>query len=506
MSDVRQTTRQTPSSGGIHPAPEGVSAFAQREGWRVDPAHPLSGSESVAPPLGPAGSEYDVIQEPYVAPTSAAPLRTDLPLGDPLLQARQIAEHLQHRYADLERREQRLNVQLADLDQERRSIRMWATECEAVLHERDAELLQRDTFVSEREAACLELEHEMQARKASMLEQEHDLQNIQARWREEWELERQGLKQELDQQSLQLQNEQAHFRLVKEGQLAEIQQERSLLLNRIRFQEEHLQKLRREFEVAQAAFHAERQRTQAMFLETDTQLELRRDQLIRYRLQLEERDAALQRQQVLIGKSRRAEVDGLFQERQRLEEDQRDWQMVRGRQQAELERKNEVLQLNAENLDARQSRLEQLRLELEETNRKTMEMRLAVEEACAQLAQAVGPDLARQRIEASQYALSDHYRQARETLVKHRQELEQFHRSVLQQRDEFRSEQQTLAEWIAKRDEELAVRESQFREEQAVILAREESWQNTRDLWLHEKLEAEAVIRDLLQRLETPPS
>ena len=505
MSDVRQTTRQTPSSAGNPPAPEGVSAFAQREGWRVDPPHPLAGSETVVPPQGTAGAEFDVIQEPYAAPVSAGPLRTDLPLGDPLLQARQIAEHLQFRYADLERREQRLNVQLADLDQERRSIRMWATECEAVLQERDAELLQREDSFAEREAACLELEHEMQARKASLLEQEHDLQTIQTRWREEWELERQGLKQEFDQQNLQLQNEQAHFRLVKEGQLADIQQERSLLQNRIRFQEEHLQKLRREFESAQVAFHAERQRTQAEFLATDTQLELRRNQLQRYRLQLEERDAALQRQQVLIGKARRAEVDDLTRERQRLEADQRDWQMVRGRQHAELERKNEILQLNAENLDARQSRLEQLRLEMEETNRKTMEMRLAVEEACAQLAQAVGPDLARQRIEASQYALSDHYRQARETLVRHRQELEQFHRSVLQQRDEFRAEQQTLAEWIAKRDDELSVRESQFREEQAAILAREESWQKTRDLWLHEKLEAEAVIRDLLERLETPP-
>src|SRR3954466_6096915 len=116
MSDVRQTTRQTPSGAGKALAPEGVSAFAQREGWRVDPAHFVGGAEVVAPPLGSASSEFDVIQEPYVAPLPAAPLRTDLPLGDPLLQARQIAEHLQHRYADLERREQRLNTQLADLD------------------------------------------------------------------------------------------------------------------------------------------------------------------------------------------------------------------------------------------------------------------------------------------------------------------------------------------------------------------------------------------------------
>lgn len=502
MSDVRQTTRHTSTPAeGIH-ASEGVGAFAHRDGLRVDAPHILGGMDAVTPPSGPLGSEFDVIQEPFQAPVSPAALRTDLPLADPLSQARQIAEYLHERYSDLHRREQRLNSQLADLDQERRSLRMWVSECEAAIQERDAEVQQRDAACVAREATCLELEHELQARKAALLEQEHDLQHIQARWREEWEQERQGLKRELDQQWLQLQNDQAHFQLVKEGQLADIQQERSLLMNRIRFQEDHLQKLRREFETAQAAFHAERQRTQSEFNTTATQQALRQTQLNRYRELLAEREESLARQHTLIGKSRRAEMEGLNQDRQRLEADQRDWQMVRDRQQQELERKSKVLQLNAENLEARQSRLEQLRLEVEETNRKTIEMRLAVEEACAQLAQAVGPDLARQRIEASQQALSDHYRHAHETLVRHRQELEQFHRSLLQQRDEFRSEEQTLSEWIAKRDEELQVREWEFREAQAAVLEREQNWRKTRENWLREKLEAEAVIRDLLQRLE----
>ena len=503
MSDVRQTARHAPSPAEGNHASEGVGTFAHRDGLRVDPPHMLGGTDSVSPPAGALGSEFDVIQEPFQAPVSPAALRTDLPLADPLSQARQIAEYLQHRYADLHRREQRLNTQLADLDQERRSLRMWVAECEATIQDRDAEVQQRDAACAVRESTCLELEHELQARKAALLEQEHDLQHIQSRWREEWEQERQGLKHEIDQQWLQLQNDQAHFQLVKEGQLADIQQERSLLMNRIRFQEDHLHKLRREFETAQAAFHADRQRTKSEFTATETQQALRQTQLNRYRELLAEREESLARQQTLIGKSRRAELEGLTQDRQRFEADQRDWQMLRDRQQKELERKSNILQLNAENLEARQARLEQLRLEVEETNRKTIEMRLAVEEACAQLAQAVGPDLARQRIEASQQALSEHYHHAHETLVRHRQELEQFHRSLLQQRDEFRSEEQTLSEWFAKRDEELQIREWEFREAQAIVVDREQNWQKTRENWLHEKLEAEAVIRDLLQRLES---
>lgn len=502
MSDVRQTTRTTPSSAGMHSAPEGAGSFAPRDGLRFDPPHELGGTDAVSPPIDPAAPEYDVIQEPFVAPSSAGTLRTDDLLGDPLLQARQIAEHLQQRYADLNRREQRLNSQLADFDQERRTIRMWVSECEATLQHRDAELAERHTACDAREANCLALEHEMQARKAELLQQESDLQHIQERWRDEWELERQTLKQDLDQGRLQLENDRAHFELVKEGQLADIQQERSLLLNRIRFQEEHLQKLRREFEASQAAFHHERQRTQTVFAETEAQLQRRRMQLDRHRDILAEREAAVDRRQVLLGKSRRAELEALALDRQRLESDQHDWETVRDGQHAELERKNEILQLNAENLEARQARLDQLRIELEESNCRTLEMRLAVEEACAQLAQAVGPEVARQRIESAQLALSQHYRHARETLVRHRQELEEFQRGVLQQRDQFHTEQQTLTEWIAQRDEELQFRTENLKAEQAVTQAREEAWQQTRERWLQEKLEAEAVIQDLLRRLE----
>lgn len=502
MSDVRQTNRIMPLSAGSAPAPEGGAAFTHREGWRVDPPHALGGSDIVEPPVDPQVTEYDVIQEPYAAPLPASDLRTDHLLGDPLLQARQIAEHLQSRYADMQRRELRLNAQLSELDHERRSLRMWLAECEAVQHDRDAEIERRDGVCAAREAAVLQLEHEMQGRKAQLLEQERDLEHIQTRWREAWEQERQGLKHELDQQRLQLQNEQAHFELVKEGQLADIQQERSLLQNRSRFQEDHLQKLRRELESAQAAFHHEQQRTKSALTETETRLEQRHVQLNRFRDLLSEREAAVQRYQVLVSKTRRAELEDLDRDRQRWESEQRDWQMVQARQQTELERRNSILQLNAENLEGRQTRLEQLRLELEETNRKTMEMRVAVEEACAQLAQAVGPELARQRIEASQYALSEHYRHARETLVRHRHELEQFQSSVLQQRDQFRSEQQTLTEWVTRRDEALQQREYQAREEQAAVLSRDQAWQQTRDHWLLEKLEAEAVIRDLLKRLE----
>jgi hypothetical protein len=74
---------------------------------------------------------------------------------------------------------------------------------------------------------------------------------------------------------------------------------------------------------------------------------------------------------------------------------------------------------------------------------------------------------------------------------------------IAKQRDDVRSEQQALAEWISKRDEELRLREANVRQEQAAATSREQAWQNTREGWMLEKLEAEAIIRDLLKRLES---
>lgn len=520
MSDLRSFEDSTAATADAIDAPVATDGSEGRDGLRVDPPHhfgvdPSAATSGTLPPpperhqsrysaeqFDESNADYDVVHEPASDSLGSKGSASRFPYGDPLLQARQIAEHLQKRYSELEHRERRLATQLTLLDQERRSVRMWVSECEAVLLERDVELVDREQSAEKREATCLNLEHELQSRKAELLVREKEMDEIQARWRAEWERERAELQKELDLKRIDLQNEQVHFAQTKETQLAEIQQERGLLLNRIRFQEEHLQKLRHDFEGIQNAFHSEKQRIQSHLSEMELQHSRRQAQMTRFRQILEERDVAIQRQHVLLAKARKAGVDSLMHDHQRIVAEGKDWQLVRNKQQQDMVKQHEMLRLNAENLEGRQQRLEKLRLELEETNRRTLEMRLVVEEACAQLAQAVGPESAKQRIEAAQFALSDHYRYAREQISGQRQELEQFMAAIAKQRDELRSEQQTLAEWVSKRDEELRLREANVRQEQAAATAREQAWQNTREHWMLEKLEAEAIIRDLLKRLE----
>jgi hypothetical protein len=264
-----------------------------------------------------------------------------------------------------------------------------------------------------------------------------------------------------------------------------------------------LTKVRHEFEITQNSFLQEKQTLRMRLEETALQCGLRMTQLQKFRHLLDEREQSLQREQETLDQARRGFQETQNRERLREQTALSSWEREREVDRAELRRQQDMLALHAENLEARRLRLDRLRSELEETHRKTLEMRLSVEEACAQFSQAAGPEAARLRIEEARRALSEHYRQAREALIQQRHELEQVQALFEQQRDAFRDERQTLTEWMAQRDEELRQREAKFREEREVFESREQAWWATRDVWQQEKQQAEAVIRDLLQQLET---
>ena len=144
-----------------------------------------------------------------------------------------------------------------------------------------------------------------------------------------------------------------------------------------------------------------------------------------------------------------------------------------------------------------------LRAELEETNRQTLELRLAVEEACAQLTQTAGAEATKRRIDEARAILAEYYRHTRESLMQQRQELDQAQARVHQQRDEFRSEREMLVDWVQRQEEQLAGREAELRRERETIEAREATWRAAAERWTNERLEAESAIRDLLRQLDS---
>jgi len=209
----------------------------------------------------------------------------------------------------------------------------------------------------------------------------------------------------------------------------------------------------------------------------------------------------MEREQDLRSRSRRTTESELERDRGRLRAERDSWTQERLSQRAELRRQQEALALHAENLEARKVRLDHLRNELEETHRSTLEMRMAVEEAWAQLCQTAGADVARKRVEEARRAFAEFCRQLHQTVAAQRSEFLDARKAFDRQRDEFVSERQTLTTWMAERDDSLRLWEQQLRQEGDRLELRDAAWRAARDRWNQEKIGAEIIIRDLLQQL-----
>ena len=474
------------------PVPVDGRAVAAQPATDAKPAAPIAS--------GDAPAEAASASEPAL-PEPAASSRSAVGYDNMIIQAGQIAEHLREQSAELDRREFRLHEQLVLLDQERRDVRMWVANCDAQADEREASLAAREQECAERTQSCLALEQELQELHQTLLRERHALATDQERLQDAREDQARELEAARAQLARERTQQEADLETDRERLQVEFRQERILFENRFRFQQEHLQKSRQEFEIAQAEFRTEQQVAWTRLDETQSQIRLRSSQLKRLRELCQAREDSVERERTLLFKSRRAQEDGLRIDREHLQSEQAAWEQERETQRADLRRQQDMLALHAENLETRRSRLDRLRAEMEETNRGTLELRLAVEEAFAQLAQAAGGDVARHRVDEARRILAEHYRYTLDALTQQRQDLEQIQMRVQQQRDELKAERQALATWAAEREDLMRQREQNLSEERAAWSQQQTSRDAAREHWTHERLEAESIIRDLLQQL-----
>ena len=422
------------------------------------------------------------------------------------LETGQIAAHLRQQYADIDRREQRLHAQLAQADQERREQRMWIAELESGLEEREIALAKQETALVQQADACLQRETELKELHEALLREQHSLN-----------LERDQFIQDREEQTLALESlqtrqhselERLRGDLIAEHDAAETElKQRSVLLdNRHRFQQEHLTRTMHEFEAVQNAFRREQQVARTRDEETREQNVLRSRQIERQRVLLDERQQSIERERQVLAKERRALEERLANDSEDLRRERAAWEQDRDSQKADLRRQQDMLALHAENLETRRQRLDRLRAELEETNRQTLEMRLAVEESAAQLTQTAGSESTRQRIDEAHAVLAEYYRHTRESLIRQHQEIEQAQVRVQEQREEFRSERRELVTWATQQEEQLAIREQAVRAEREALAQREAEQQALVARMTAEKLQAESTIRDLLQQLSARES
>jgi hypothetical protein len=332
-----------------------------------------------------------------------------------------------------------------------------------------------------------------EARQAIDLERETNLDELR-RQASELEEQRDEFEQRMAIEREQLEND-------FERQRHELQDEKALFQKRYRFQFDHLQQSREELEESLRVHRREEQAFRIDSHHFESQLQRRMKQVDEYLDVIRDREESAERQARRARQTLREQLRELSVDRDGLAERQIRWEEERSAQQADLTRQEKLLSSQALNLGDRRVRLEELRLELEDTHQTTLEMRMAVEEAFAQLAQANGAEPTRSRIEAARAAVADHYRHIREGITKQRAEIASSQSQVQMQQDEFRVEREQLTQWMAERDERQRTQQSELDQQVESIDDWESKWRQARDAWKQERMEAEHVIRDLLRQL-----
>ncbi|MFO1022843.1 MAG: hypothetical protein U0903_19425 [Planctomycetales bacterium] len=560
MQDPRTTQPRTEPNGASPATPPADEVELEFDDFtpvkhRLDPPHVVAESFS-NPPADDAHVERpDLLTQSFPSSASIDPFDT-APAAQLRTQATQISDYLKERQADLTQREERLLQQLTQFDQEQRKIRLWVTQYEE-------EFAEREELLDKREAACLELENistrreqdleqrliEVERTKAGLQERDEQLalreqnfhqemEQVRARLQEEWnadlqrheqaltelqhriqadrvnleqihaehremvEADRAELHAEITAARNQIQAELNDLQATREAQEEELRRERTLLESRIRFQWDHLEKSRQDFEAEQREFLIEKQYLLQRCQEERQQLTHHRDRLEDYRDLLEQRETSLQTSQESFAKAQQHWVDTTRTQQERREIELRHWEQEQERQRGEFRRQQEVLATHAENLEIRHHRLDELRTELEATHRQILETRLAVEESIGQLAQVLGQEGAQQRIDTARQAISEHYSKCLDSLLEQRRELESGRATFQQQIDEFRRERQAMADWVTDCDERLKLREADLNRRHEEFGVQERNWEKLQENWQQERTIAERLVRDLLRRLE----
>ena len=286
---------------------------------------------------------------------------------------------------------------------------------------------------------------------------------------------------------------------------AEGRKQRALEESRIRFQQDHLQRLRDEIETAQNQLRVEYQKSRRRLEDMLENQRLRDRQLNRRREMYQHLEHSLARRQDTAAKLHHAVESHSTRERERLAAERESWELKLQSQSAENRRQADIVALHAENLEKRRSRLDGLRTEIEARHSELLETQLAVDEAWAQLTQATGEDGVQERVDQTRNQLSEFYTSLREGLVAQQAESQTAVEQLDLQRQEFHLERQQFTEVLGDQEQQLRRRENSLRDQLAQVEQQEADWRQARDAWIRERLEAEQTIRNLLAELVEAP-
>ncbi len=475
---------------------------------RIDSAHlPPAHQASLAaaePPAAPA----------VIANASAADLIQ--------AQADQLASYLRTRQQSIDQREAELNARLAILDSEGRRERLALSHRETDLAEREEAVTLREREVEERLASLAEAEQrlgdERRIADAEARQQQRALEHRE----KTLQASEQASAERLSKRQQALQEAETWFREQKEEHrratlefreriersenevLFERQQldaHRAATLDLIQRQYQDLERQRASLERREMQWEKAASRPSAAALRLEKSLRQEEAALKQRRIKLDEAELKLAEAQAKSALLR----ERLREARQQFREEMRDERRRLAAEQhealEELQKKRESLARRSRYVDNCHAKLVQLRTELTELHRETLDVRLATEELWAQLSGSAPPAALAESLAEMRDRLNRHYRESAAELQRQKSDIETARAELAEQLASIMKRKQEVDDWARCREEELRQQARRLSDRQADIQQREADLKDATHLRESERLAFQAEIHHLNRRI-----
>ena len=386
-------------------------------------------------------------------------------------QARELADYLQGRLQELDRREAEFHAQVAGWEQERRRWRSSVQQREKEFHEQQQRLETEQRQVCQQTAAMavdqMAWEQDVAKLKQSHRDQQESLNHEQ----EQFALQQ----QQFEQSRLELANEQAEWAL-------QYQAER-----------QHWEQMCQEL-----GDQKDRRKVTQELARQEKQLEELANTLDDRRQRIEELEARLQEDAAQFEKLQ----DDYNQEREELRSEQvecyQGWQQQQQRQQRELRLAWEELSHRQVETGHREDNLQRLQSDLKVLEQQVLEMYVALEQLCSKAEQETAglqlPDWfsdIRERLRQYHHSIGDEVIEQEERFERAAQQLAERQRGLAQQH-------RRLSRWAQQEQQRIDARVEQMTGREQKLAFLQQQYQQQKTAWLGRLRRQQQRLRKLL--------
>ncbi|WP_425617806.1 hypothetical protein NA78x_001495 [Anatilimnocola sp. NA78] len=381
------------------------------------------------------------------------------------LQAAQLAGHLKARLSEVDRREAQLNARIGQLEADLRSARLWQREREYEFQQREGELCRQveDLQLRSSEVALGEQQvHTLDERATQIIAREQELKALDQQLRQR--------RQELDRQAAAFSHAQSLWQLQQKHEETSARHEREKAQEKW---DRALAEERQELDFEIAGRRRQLEAAEQVFREQQTRLDQERVDFERMRVQ-----ATNQLQRERAAWDERSQTNDLeYVSRQR-----------------ELESREAIV-------ERQRVAMEQMRTEIGNVHRQSLEMRLIAEQLWAQITGRLSSAEITRSIASLRLQLSHQYEQEQKALTKQKDELVQLAERLQGQHTLLSAERQEVRNWGMARQAGIEQQARQLVEREQQLEAEQQEVRTARQNLHDERRRYEQEIRDLATQL-----